>query len=169
MFNVKTAGWFTLLVAALIVAPQKEAPHPETRCDDETIIQAVDELKHNSNSDSAHGRLQLRFKRSGRPPQDWFFTEFDVVLMQIGSTWTIVGTAGDRRLDITLDEGAKTLKFILGDYVWNLQTTNPKISITTSPDRPEILIRFEGSFEATGHTGRHYNLMSGSVLAVKAS
>lgn len=162
MSRLTIVTFFGLLMTVFIVCPelvhaQSDTPKPAL------------EKKPTANSDNAQGRLQLRFAKSGDRPQDWIFTDFNVVLLRIGTTWTIVGTAGDRRLDITLDEGAKTLKFMLGDYVWNLQTTNPKISITTSADRPEILIRFVGNIEASGYTGRHYNLMSGSILAVKAN
>jgi len=120
-------------------------------------------------ADVAKGKLLLRYARSGKPREDWQFTDFDVVLVRIGTTWTIVGKAGDRQLDITLDEEKQTLKFVLDKYVWNLKTTSPKISITTAADRPEILIRFLADIEASGYTGRHYNLMKGSTLAVKAS
>lgn len=131
-------------------------------------IKAAKKPEFGQNSDNAKGKLLLRYARSGRPREDWEFTDFDVVLVRIGTTWTIVGKAGDRQLDITLDEEAQTLTFILGKYIWKLKTTNPKLSITTAADRSEILIRFTGDIEASGYTGRHYNLMKGSILAVKA-
>jgi hypothetical protein len=132
---------------------------------DKNILGAA-EMGFDLDSDAAQGKLWLRYAKSGEERIDWVYTEFDVMVLRLGSKWSVIGTASGDALEIILDEEAQTLAIKLKGRKWLIKTTNRRISVMTSDSRSELLIRFVSDVETNKRD--HYNLMTGSVFAARA-